>query len=416
MKALMLTPDAGHLDRRIAQEAGSLAGRGWKVDILPAVDPALAFEDRLSPGVRLLASIRSPRVDQPLKPLLRSVKRQLARTIPPIARMIEATQYRARDIADEITISNLEGLVRSEPYDVVFAHDIPVLPLGASLKERWACALICDLHEVFPDQTAWIISERGRDYWRSIEARYLPKADGIICVNDAVADYVQTNYDPPAPRTVIHNSVPFVEQESLGGPTIRSYYPIPDGKRVMVWAGTLRSQTNLQVLIRGFARARLDDWAMAIFGAGPLQAELEEIVRGEELEDSVFLGRRAPQRELVPLCSSADLGLLPYQPESFNLLNATPNKLYEYIQARLPIATSRLPMIEQIINVHGNGGYVDFSTAESTAAGLRDFVSRLLGEISSEALEAAAADFSWDRDEERLLQIVETALGSAQRR
>ena len=52
----MLTPDEGHLDRRIAQEAGTLTARGWEVDIYPAADPGLDYEADLPAGVRLLVN------------------------------------------------------------------------------------------------------------------------------------------------------------------------------------------------------------------------------------------------------------------------------------------------------------------------------------------------------------------------
>ncbi len=128
--------------------------------------------------------------------------------------------------------------------------------------------------------------------------------------------------------------------------------------------------------------------------------------------DRVFLGRRAPEHELAQVISSADMGVLPYQAVGINHQIATPNKLFEYIQARLPIATSRLPMIERIIDSTQVGGYVDFSTTESTAADLRRFVDETLPGIGSDALEAAALRFSWEREEPSLFEVV----GSATRR
>jgi glycosyltransferase involved in cell wall biosynthesis len=411
----MLTPDEGHLDRRIAQEANSLAELGWSVDMYPAVDPGLRYDDDLSAGVRLVASSAPPPVVAPRKAILRRIKRGLVRYVPPAGRLVEAMQYRVRDIARGIEDADVADLLSRPPYDLVFAHDIPVLPLAVRLRTEWSCPVICDLHEVFPEQTAWILSATGRRYWRSIESTYLALVDGIICVNAAVAEYVQSNWAPSAEMVVINNSVPFVPLAALqarpDNQSLRAYYPIPERARIMLWAGTLRDQTNLDVLISGFARARLDGWVLAVLGEGPLLETLTRLVAHLGLEQRVFLGQRSPQRDLVMVASSADMGVLAYQTESFNLKVATPNKLFEYVQARLPIATSRLPMVEQLIGPIGNGGLVDFATPESTADGLRRYVFGALNGISDDVLESAARILSWESDEVVLRQLVERTIG-----
>jgi glycosyltransferase involved in cell wall biosynthesis len=413
VRALMLTPDEGRLDRRIAQEAAALAEAGWQVDILPAVDPKLVFEDDLAPGVRLIPAVRATRRDGRLKPLLRTAKRLVSRIVPVAGRAIEATQYRARDIAREIIDDNLPGLDAVAPYDLVFAHDIPVLPLADVLSTKWQCPMVCDLHEIFPDLTAWITSDRGRHYWRAIEATYLPRADAVLAVNDGVIAYVDANYRVTAPRVVINNSVPYVAREALTGRGLRAIYPIPEPARVMLWAGTLRAQTNLDIVLEGFAQANLDGWVLAILGDGPWQPRLEQVIRANALEDRVFIGKRARQQDLIRLCASADIGLLPYLPESLNLLNATPNKLFEYIQARLPIAATKLPMVARIIDAHSNGDYVDFRTPASTASGLEGFVSHSLDRITAQVLDDAAREVSWESDAEQLRRVVEAIMTPA---
>jgi glycosyltransferase involved in cell wall biosynthesis len=401
----MLTPDEGHLDRRIAQEAGTLAHLGWEVDIYPAVDPGLDYEADLAPRVRLLGNPTPVRAASAQRRTLRRAKRTLAQMVPAAGQLIEVVQYRTRDIANEITGINLPHLLGLGRFDLVFAHDVPVMPLAARLKDAWGSPFISDLHEVFPEQDAHFTTRTARGYWRGVEAAGLAASDGIICVNAAVAEYVRATHAPSAPIAVIHNSVPYTKL-SPSGPTMRTYYPIADGARIMLFVGSLRPHMNLEVMIEGFAAANRDGWVLAILGEGPLQDELEAMVRRRRLEDRVFLGRHVRQRDLIQVASSADIALLPYQAFGFNYLIATPNKLFEYIQARLPIATSRLPMIERIVAVHGNGAFVDFSTAESLTAGLVTFIRDVAPGIKPAALEATAREFSWENEEDALVSLV----------
>jgi alpha-maltose-1-phosphate synthase len=409
MRALMLTPDEGHLDRRIAQEASTLAAQGWEVDIYPAVDPGLDYEADLPGGVRLLVNPRPVREAGGGRSALRKVKRTVARIVPPAGRIIESMQYRTRDIGREVTDASLSNLVSLGPFDLVFAHDVPVMPLAVRLKDAWESTLISDLHEVFPEQDEHFTTRTAREYWRRLEAAGLGASDGIICVNEAVADYVRATHAPTGPIVVIDNSAPYVKP-SATDPTVRSYYPIPDSARIMLFVGSLRADTHVQVLVEGFAIANLDGWVLAILGEGPLQRDLKAMARRLGLDGRAFIGRHVPQGDLIQVAASADIGVLPYQAFGFNHMIATPNKLFEYIQARLPIATSRLPMVERVVSVHGNGAFVDLSTAVATAAGLTAFVRDVAPGITPAALEAAAREFSWENQESVLLGLVDQVM------
>lgn len=408
----MLTPDEGHLDRRIAQEAGTLAAHGWMVDIYPAVDPSLKYEAELPPGVRLMANPRpATRPAGPRRALLRRLKRSLTRVAPPMVRLIETVQYRRRDIAREIAEANIVHLLRLGRYDVVFAHDVPVMPLAVELKTSWGACLVSDLHEVFPEQDEYFTSEAARRYWRSIEGAGLAASDGILCVNPAVVDYVEATYAPSAPIAVIHNAVPYVAPATLhGSVTLRTLYPIPDGARVLLFAGSLRPYKGLEVLIDGFAEAELHGWVLAILGDGPLRGSLDDRIARRGLTGRVFVGQRASERDLIHVAASADVALLPYQAVGFNYQIATPNKLFEYIQARLPIVTTRLPEIERIVAPLGTAAYVDFSSARSMARGIEEFVRNVAADITSSALEQAARDVCWEREEGALLRLVAVAV------
>jgi glycosyltransferase involved in cell wall biosynthesis len=408
MKALMLTPDEGHLDRRIAQEAATLALHGWQVDIHPAVDPGLTYEDDLPPGVRLLANPGlSTRAPSPGRRLLRQIKGVVTRLAPPAGRLIETVQYRTRDIAAEIVDANLSVLLGLGQYDLVFAHDVPVMPLAARLSAAWSAKLISDLHEVFPEQDEYFTSDTARRYWRALEGEGLAASDGIICVNPAVEAYVRATHAPRAPIAVVHNAVPYQPPDRLrGSRTLRSLYPISNGDRILLFAGSLRRHKGLEVLIDGFATAELEGWVLAILGGGPLRDDLAARIAGLGMGGRVFIGQRARERDLIQVAASADVALLPYQVVGFNYQIATPNKLFEYIQARLPIATSRLPEIERIVAPLGTAGFIDFSSAASMARGIGTFLGDVVPGIAPSLLEAAAAATSWEGEEPALLDLV----------
>lgn len=411
----MLTPDEGFLDRRIVHEAGSLATRGWDVDIFPVVDAGLAYGDVLPTGVRLLASPQEARPTSRPKRMLQTMRRRLAPVAPALDRTVERVRYRLTDRARALTAANEAALISAGPYDLVFAHDVPVFPLASGLAARWRAPLVCDLHEIFPEQDEHFTTDTARRYWRSVERQGIGAAASILVVNRAVADYVHRTYAPSVPVEVVHNSMPFVPRTALDGLTIRDVYPIPPDRRVMVFAGSLRPYANLETVIAGFDRAGLDEWVLALLGSGPLRDELLRLVRRNHLEERVYIGERADQAQLLQAVSSADMGVLPYQAVGINHTIATPNKLFEYMQARVPIATTRLPMIEEMLQGAGVSGFVDFSDERATGEGLRRFVGETLPSIDQQALEAAAVRYSWEREEDAFFAAVDAAMSAAAR-
>lgn len=406
----MLTPDVYYLDRRIVQEAGTLAARGCRVAIYPT-NPALRAEDVALPeGVSLLAGPGQGRGPAGLAMRLRGLKRFLSEAAPALHRVADFLHHWAVDRCEQIVLGNLPFLLSREKYDCVFAHDLPVLPLGARLKREWGCALVCDLHEIFPEMEETFTSCYARRYWRAVEQEHLPSADGIICVNDAVEDYVRERYAPEAPCAVLHNAAPYVGPARSGGASIRKLYPVPEGARVLVYVGILVQRRNLETLVAGFGRAALDGWVLAVLGAGPLAARLGRLVERQGLAGKVFLGRSVSQRDVIPAAGSADAGVIPYQVVGYNHLIATPNKLFEYVQARLPVLASRLPMIEKLLTANGNGTCGDMSAPEAAAGTLRRFVDEDFEKFSADILESAARKFSWEEEEPQLLELIEQLL------
>lgn len=414
LRTLMLTPDIGILDRRIAQEAATLARLGSTVDIYPIFDPLDGADGRLAEGVRLLGPTEAPPTSGVRRYRMgRRLKRRLRSAAPWLHQALHVAQTLLLDTAVLSTTEAEAALMAGDRYDLVIAHDTPMLPLAKRLGRSWKAAVICDLHEIYPEQ------HHIRDEWwtyrsfKRLDARYLPLADGIICVNPAIQEYVERSARVTAPIGVVYNSVPYVRDPGAG-PRVNDVFEIDASKRVLVFAGSLRQDANLDHLIRSFARAHVHGWALAILGSGPEEAALRRTVIDLDVSDRVFLGRRVPQDDLVSVLASANAGILPYVGVDYNHVIATPNKLFEYIQARLPIGySSELPQVRQILDEVGIGTSLDLSTESSFADGLRRFLEHRVTEVSSLVLEVAAQKICWERDEEVLVAIVDAALAAS---
>jgi hypothetical protein len=69
--------------------------------------------------------------------------------------------------------------------------------------------------------------------------------------------------------------------------------------------------------------------------------------------------------DITQAISGYDCGLIAIPPTSFNYANALPNKVFQYIQARLAIITGPIPEVAKIVQDYGLGWVTnDFSENE----------------------------------------------------
>jgi glycosyltransferase involved in cell wall biosynthesis len=139
-------------------------------------------------------------------------------------------------------------------------------------------------------------------------------------------------------------------------------------------------------------------------GYGEYQAVLEEMARGEPPGRVYFLPA-VPQRELLAYCASADVGVIPYQAVDLNNYYSSPNKLFDYIQAALPIVASDLPFLRKVIVTDGLGTVSKLDSPESYA----EAINRVLtlpdgGEEFKRNLRRVAPQYTWEAQARKLVE------------
>ena len=148
---------------------------------------------------------------------------------------------------------------------------------------------------------------------------------------------------------------------------------------------------------------------LVIAGDGDIKRDLERMVQREGLGEKVFFRGRLPLEELWKLTAGADLGVSVEEDVGLNYRYALPNKLFDYIQARVPVLVTRLPEMAAIVDHYQIGLTVDSPEprllAEAIKIGLFD-PKRRRKWIAN--LEKAAADLTWEKEERVLREIFES--------
>jgi glycosyltransferase involved in cell wall biosynthesis len=150
---------------------------------------------------------------------------------------------------------------------------------------------------------------------------------------------------------------------------------------------------------------------LIIAGDGDIKTELEELTVREELQEKVqFLGRLSID-ELAELTPKADLGLSIEEDMGLNYRYALPNKLFDYIQALVPVLVTNLPEMAAIVKKYAIGKITSSLEPNELA---KVFSEMLTNENSrktwKENLKNAATELTWENEKKILKEIFQPFL------
>lgn len=397
---LMLCNDR-QIDRRILLQADSLEGDGWIVRIL-AMPLDTPVED--DPRVQRIGNGKQPVAAR--EGLVLSAYRLLRHRFSmngAFMRLAKSLVWRFLVDHERFYLRLFMSEARSLVSDVVVAHDLPMLAVGRALAAEFKARLVYDSHELYSEQE---FSRSQAQSWRRVEARHIGACDLVVTVNQSIAKELQQRYGL-AEVAVIHNAertFPLGERSWY----LHEHFAIPRDHYVLLFQGGLSARRQLPEMVRAMRHLNRDDIHLVILGDGQLSLVLKRLIRRFRLGTRVHLHRAVPQRELLALSASADAGVIPYQAICLNNLYCTPNKLFEFISAGLPILASDLPELRRLVAGNAIGRVTDLSTDKKIAVAFDHFFANpeLLKQWRLQLL-SVRDRLSWQVEEQNLLALYE---------
>jgi glycosyltransferase involved in cell wall biosynthesis len=154
---------------------------------------------------------------------------------------------------------------------------------------------------------------------------------------------------------------------------IREQLGLGPERKIVLYQGWMSEGRGLENLVRS-ARLLVDGAAVVFMGYGEYEATLRGMAQAEP-DGLVHFIPAVPQRDLLAYCASADVGVIPYQAVDLNNYYTSPNKLFDFIQAALPIVASDLPFLRKVIVSDGLGAVAKLDSPETYAAAINSVLS-----------------------------------------
>jgi glycosyltransferase involved in cell wall biosynthesis len=408
-------------DARVDREAATLAAAGHQVRVYAYLEPGLPAREERRGYTILRLDQRHPLQrlvdDRVLRPL-KELRRKPPKEPPPALPAVDVDRPAAplgpsspppppRRLAEQASpeerrhwryISHINALwARAaagwEP-EVCHAHDLDTLEAAAEASRRCRARLVYDAHELWSEQP-FVNSREAVEYWNSLESRLIGQADAVITVNEPLAHELRRLYG-------VDRVIPIRNCQRLESPDPARRGLLRQrsgGRPVALYQGGLQRERGLEQLL---AAARLqDEVVVALRGHGEYAAALRR-----EAGDQVLVLDPLPHDAMVAGAAEADFGVIPYLPTGLNNYLSTPNKLFEYLMAGLPIAGADIPEVRKVIEEERIGLIFDPYSPRDIARALREMArSPALEEMARRSRAAAEERYHWEREGARLVEL-----------
>jgi glycosyltransferase involved in cell wall biosynthesis len=397
-KILMLTTDQA-IDRRILLEADALTGDGWEVTILamPGSGPDPPNVVRIGTNGR----VKSLQKEWTILALYRFARRLVS--------MNGAWAGRARSMVWRHWISPDEFARRlmlpealRYPADVVVAHDLPILPTAVETAKYHGAKLVYDSHELYCEQE---FEQPLQHMWSAVETRTIGACDAVITVNPSIARELTTRYGP-ARVEVVQNAERADGPAPAKGRLFHQAFGLDAAAVVVLFQGGLIAGRNLETLVDAMAFVTTPAVHLVFLGNGALARRLSRRAKERKVNGRVHFHPSVAQDGLLRYTASADVGVIPYQPTCLNNLYCTPNKLFEYIAAAVPIIASDLPELRRLVAGNDIGLMIDTSSPAAIAHAIDNLTADVvrLGRLRAN-IEEARKRLNWAAESKTLVDI-----------
>ena len=164
------------------------------------------------------------------------------------------------------------------------------------------------------------------------------KATQIITVNESLAEFFKMTYGV-SEVTVVMNFPPITAHAKENRIDFRSLYSFSDNDKILIYQGTLNKGRGLELAIKSMNYLP-KNVKLIILGNGILKNELIELSIILNLQNRIKFIDTVSLEKLPGYTSGADFGINLLEDINLSKKLASPNKLFEYLHAGIPVICS----------------------------------------------------------------------------
>ncbi len=302
--------------------------------------------------------------------------------------------------------------------DLVHAQDIHLLSVAAKhvedrKQQGSTCGLIYDAHEYIRGLGS--IDPQRRDAYADLESEFIACADSVITVSDSIAKRIQNDHNlSTKPFLVLNAPSRSRIHVTESSPSVRKVCDLGPDVPLVVYSGGIHISRGMDLLVSSLEFMPDVHLAMTSNRESWYIEELKDKAAIFNGADRLHFVPYVSPEEVVPYISTATVGISPLPADVVNFDLALPNKLFDYMQAKLPIVSSDCQEVSELLAKYPLGEIFDWRDPKALA----DAVIRAIEKTpeTSRAYQSLAAElenFTWEHQELELDKAYSIALSGA---
>ena len=276
--------------------------------------------------------------------------------------------------------------------EMLFSNDLDTLIPNYFVAKLQRKELIFDSHELFSEIPELKHRKLIKQFWLTIERWILPRLTKVITVSDAIKKHYKNLYGIEA---VVIRNLPLeksVHQQSFPFPT--------ENKNIILYQGAVNIGRGIELMIETIKL--LDNCVLVIIGTGDIIEVLKQKVSSQTLENKVrFMGKVLP-KDLRQFTPNATIGLSLEEDIGLNYRYALPNKLFDYIQAEVPVIVADLPEMKKLVETYQVGEIL----WERSPKSLAKLILKVISNNYTIALQKAKRELTWAKEKDKLIRLL----------
>jgi glycosyltransferase involved in cell wall biosynthesis len=277
--------------------------------------------------------------------------------------------------------------------DIFLSNDTDTLLANYLASKIRSKKLVFDAHELFPEVPELADRPKTKWIWGNLEKWIFPKLTHSYTVCESISKHYEKKYKihMQVVRNVPYNH--FNQKFSLKLDC--------QNKKIISYQGALNTGRGLEWVFA--AMPYIENAILVIIGDGDIRVQLEALSKTLKIEEKVvFLGKIAADK-LHEYTPSAAIGLCLLENKGLSYYYSLPNRIFDYLQAGVPILATRFPEISTIVETHRTGILIDHYEPLFLAETINNM---LKTPFETSHFEAIAKEFCWEKEEKVLMEVI----------
>ncbi|MCK5560782.1 MAG: glycosyltransferase family 4 protein [Thermoplasmata archaeon] len=312
--------------------------------------------------------------------------------------------------------------------DVYHCHGDLIL-VGSIIKMLSGKKIVYDVHDDYPSLHSYSsnLSDEVKPLLKFLiylKERFLTLfADYVITVNKTLK---QKFVNRGKSALILYNSPltkPYNESHSKKNNKLPSYELLKKlsklkrqaQTKLVVYEGKIGNDRGLKQLLQALLITKKKTPNVKLLIVGNIADEEQKVwvknfLIQNKLEDNIIITSWVSIQDVPKYLGYGDVGVILFQPTSYNNIIGLPNKLFDYMAAKLPVVASNFPEMQKAVKGNGCGICVDPTNPSEIAEALVELLVKNPDKARAMGLQGYKMmknKYGWPLQEQKLIKLYE---------